>query len=484
MAHFSTIPDDIHRLIIDELFYKDWLPANVKKNLYLLAINHTWRQLALPLVYSKAYICYGKDGTQSDTDNVLDTTIELIPHGNLIKDVFIKLRYHSNLIPGLDRVIELLGCGATRLKLVMKPTVDKGDGELNTAELAQAADRLVAALPSVSVLDYAGVSKKSATGVLLGYIAGRYANQLTALTSNISFATESTFTQLKTIDFVKEYPDQVQKINPEHLTKLTISNSCPTMMWGNFQLHGNGGDIVFPNLKQLTIHNLSNSSLHYFQFRLVFPRLASLFIFGTSPILSQLKLPTYLESITIKTSGSVYKQLQDVVLPTADNIELSDIWESDYQTLTCMNRLLRNGGKKASLSFYNPYITITADQLTCEHFSILLLHARVNISTLLEIVKLPNLHTLTLYSVINSSDEDILELTSSLDPFTSPIKQLALNYIDCPHGLMVKATTSLVLRMPQLKRLTAHQIDDIKLDSYVSEYPHIAGIKCLFKPVH
>ncbi|KAI9477260.1 hypothetical protein BX667DRAFT_536582 [Coemansia mojavensis] len=481
MVSFSTLPDDIHILTINRLFNGCSSLGHFKQHLCLLAINHAWRQIALPLVYSKAFIVYGTHKTESDTDNELTTNIDLLQHYDFTKTINIQLHYYDNPIPGLQQIAALLGCNAHRLELDLKPTVhfsqgSRADAEPLEKDLADVAFKLATALPGITEVNYGSVNYNRSASALLGYIAGHYANQLRAITSVISFTTDKLFTQLKEVNFYMDYNDILPKIVPDTLESLSIANVPPNIFSKLFQFET---DVVFPKLARLYIHYASGDSD---QIPLALPNLKVLKVSGKCcRIFHQAALPAHLECLSLISTGEIIQQLQNFNFPTVDNIAVN-IYGADDQAFARTNHLLRHGGKCVDMFYNNPAATLTADQFTCKHITKLLLDACVNVSTIVGILaQLSRLQILTLGGIIDVDDQGALELTSSLEPFTSPIKQLALIYIDCPHGLMVKATTSLVLRMPQLKRLIAHQIDDIKLDSYVSEYPHVAGVKCIFK---
>ncbi|KAI9475264.1 hypothetical protein BX667DRAFT_498322 [Coemansia mojavensis] len=196
MDHFSALPYDIHSMIISRL-YNDYKGSwRLEKS--LLAINRTWRYLALPLVFNRAYIIHGKPKTRSDTRCPIFTNIDLISNSmKVIKEISIEMHYNEDPLPGFEKIVKLLGCDTKRLEFSLDPTKyyaeDQSKIEIHIADLAT---RFAIALPSLNELEYKGKDLQAAR-VFMRCIVPLYADKLESLKSSIPFSATCELTQLK-----------------------------------------------------------------------------------------------------------------------------------------------------------------------------------------------------------------------------------------------------------------------------------------------
>ncbi|KAI9471667.1 hypothetical protein BX667DRAFT_538935 [Coemansia mojavensis] len=504
MAQFSTLPEDIHYLIIKQLFENSCTLSDFRSQLYLLAVNNTWRNIALPLVYQQEFIQYGQPkqrnrGVALSTEPAITTNIGLLQENKYAKSINIKIYYEDSPIHELNQIIEVFSdkSPAQVLDINLSPHIShnpgsRRDAEQYRCELFEIATKLAGVLPDTNELNFNGITNNHVACIFYGQIVAQYVDTLQIINSNhsLDIPRGCTLTKLKYLrmnfDYAFTYP--LPAINPSNLEYLGLLNIGTGLSWNDFQ--PDSSDIInFANLTDLRIRYFNETASDQQEdIRLVFPKLETLEVSGpvnSSPILLSAELPDFMKRIRVYGNGAVYKQLIQMKMPGFDQMELNgDCDDSGHDTVEYMSQASKQGQNVSLKIKHDTYIA--ASDFTCPSIVKLSLCPTISLSTLLAIVsQLPKLECLSLQNLTaEDTDNNFIEteLKKHQKPFDSKMTRMAINFDPGVYENMPNAIIYLIIKMPHLRELVAPHIyvKEFNAKAYVEAYPHIRKISCRF----
>ncbi|KAI9470173.1 hypothetical protein BX667DRAFT_509293 [Coemansia mojavensis] len=508
MTNFCSLPDDIYLMVINKLHaYKKCPSGMFKSNLFLLEISPRFRHLAVPLVYRTVFVIYGKENRKASgylIDKPVDepvqgisTNIELARHIGIdvASKVYIIISYLGNPLVGFEKVLELLTdvhLPAKELQLALQPaqfvaSSRRADPNDHAQQVSMIVANIMALLPHVTKLSFNGYSSDKMAQVLSGKIAKDYADQLQKL--HCMDAPKAYFANLKdaSMDMNRKVKFKSPTLNNEVLEELYMINVSIDMDWSSLVVNGN---LEFPNLHRLTILYDHTNLQAKQSYRIVLPKLKSLFIFASDacPILKQAVLPASMNSIDIRIGSRGYRSLKDITLPKAKSVTLRTGLGGDGngKAVFYMCQLLGNaqGGQKITLSIVDPAIPVLAENITCTLITNMIIAAPTSTETFLALLgKLPRLSALSLYRArFDDAMEVIPAASEPCLPLNQQLKTVQLRYrsAECSAEIMVHALAYLVPRLVNLKNLTAAQVpQDMLFEQLMplqSQYSHIGNV--------
>ncbi|KAJ2806534.1 hypothetical protein H4R21_000828 [Coemansia helicoidea] len=504
----------------------------LKDNLPLLAVCRLWRRLAIPLVYSRAFVQY-KDGMQDDdddgdvsdddvsddspdvegpTDVTVKTNLGLVAMAGCartVKRVHIDVRFLANPLPGWREVIQRMRAvarewRAVELIIAMNPDSSHSDSDSvdeteYADDIAEVGDALAALVP--------GIDPNPIARSLYGRLASHYADQLEWLDSEhpIPLPPDCQFTRLRKVAINCEFEDdyQLPQMAVGELVKMSLDNASANHSWASFSSDSSSQTIEFPKLRQLYAgyhagyleSGTSGGHRDGHPWRLLFPNLKRLNISAQEncPLLEYAVLPPRMEYISIQAVSSSYRGIANLVLPVTKRLYLGVAIGShgDTSGLPAINRILESarGSESLELNIEDPLLRVVPESITCTALTLLVVSAPSSVDTMLAFIeRLPNLVSLSLINLhlsgiqadisIPEADED-----TAVEPLSMSLESLAIIYdaeLYLPEAAEAVAKY-LLLSIPTLTHVFAmptpsYEVLDF-VEAYAPRYPRLKGVK-------
>ncbi|KAJ2714375.1 hypothetical protein H4R19_001762 [Coemansia spiralis] len=527
-----NLPEDILVIVLRWCLSNYYVAANrLKRNLPLLSVCQLWRYLATPMVYSHAFVQYGKrpgfearhvydPNVEEPADVAVITNLDLVTMvsgASAVKKMNIDVCYQANPFPGWRNIIQKVRTVATtwrvvELNVAMHPGVFSfGDDDENVAkytdDIAEVGDALAALVPDVRRLDCGGLNLNPIARSLYGRLAAHYADQLQLFKSRhpISEPLDCQFTRLRKVDIsydqVIDY--QLPRMASGELVDMSFTHAPPNHSWASFSTDSSLRMIEFTKLKKLDVsyyevyrdNGVAVRHRDGHPWVLRFPSLESLSIScgqDFCPLLEYAVLPPHMESIYIDVNPATFQQLADVVLPATRRLSLSISRSSggDPSGLPAINSLLKSarGCESLELEIKDYQLPVVPESITCTALTRLLVSGPTSVDTMLAFIeRMPKLRELTFDKLdlsdvqtdisIPEADED-----ANVEPLSTSLRVLAINYDRERHSpdMAVAVAKYVLLRIPTMTKLIAAQTpkDPVLefVEAYTPRYPHLDGI--------